>query len=186
MPPILALDLSLTSPGYFSRDEHGIVRSGVWKTPKTLEGSSRMVRLDWIRSQIEDAALKLGPATRVFIEGYAFARANQAHQIGELGGVVRFALWCRGLQIVEVPPPSLKKFVTGKGNADKNLMLLNVYKRWGVEAADDNEADAVGLGRLAMCVLGMDEPTTQEQCDVLAGLGQPRSKPAKKRKAEVA
>jgi hypothetical protein len=36
---------------------------------------------------------------------------------------------------------TLKKYATGKGTAKKQEMLLQIYKRWGVEFNDDNAAD---------------------------------------------
>jgi Holliday junction resolvasome RuvABC endonuclease subunit len=50
---------------------------------------------------------------------------------------------------LHVPPMTLKKYATGKGTAKKQEMLLQIYKRWGVEFNDDNAADAYSLGRLA-------------------------------------
>ena len=44
----------------------------------------------------------------------------------------------------------LKKWVAGTGRAAKEMMLLHVYKRWGVEFKDNNLADAYGLARIAM------------------------------------
>jgi crossover junction endodeoxyribonuclease RuvC len=44
---------------------------------------------------------------------------------------------------------TLKKFVTGVGNAKKNEMLLKTYQAWGIEFNDDNAADAYGLAMMA-------------------------------------
>jgi hypothetical protein len=49
---------------------------------------------------------------------------------------------------LQIPPMTLKKYATGKGTAKKQEMLLQIYKRWGVEFNDDNAADAYSLGRL--------------------------------------
>jgi crossover junction endodeoxyribonuclease RuvC len=43
----------------------------------------------------------------------------------------------------------LKKYATGKGTSKKQEMLLQMYKRWGVEFNDDNAADSYALARLA-------------------------------------
>lgn len=48
-----------------------------------------------------------------------------------------------------VPPLTLKKYATGKGTSKKQEMLLQIYKRWGVEFNDDNAADAYALARLS-------------------------------------
>jgi hypothetical protein len=50
---------------------------------------------------------------------------------------------------LQVPPMTLKKYATGKGTSKKQEMLLQIYKRWGVEFNDDNAADAYALARLA-------------------------------------
>ena len=49
-----------------------------------------------------------------------------------------------------VTPGELKKFITGKGQAKKDLILLNVFKRWGVEFDNSDLADAYGLSRMAL------------------------------------
>jgi crossover junction endodeoxyribonuclease RuvC len=43
---------------------------------------------------------------------------------------------------------TLKKFAAGKGNAKKQEMLMQMYKRWNVEFTDDNAADSYALARL--------------------------------------
>jgi crossover junction endodeoxyribonuclease RuvC len=43
---------------------------------------------------------------------------------------------------------TLKKYAAGKGNAKKQEMLLQIYKRWGIEFNDDNAADSYALARL--------------------------------------
>lgn len=50
---------------------------------------------------------------------------------------------------LQIPPMTLKKYAAGKGNAKKQEMLMQIYKRWGLEFNDDNAADAYSLGRLA-------------------------------------
>jgi hypothetical protein len=48
-----------------------------------------------------------------------------------------------------VPPMTLKKFISGKGNAKKDEIMLQIYKRYGVEINENNAADAYGLARIA-------------------------------------
>jgi Holliday junction resolvasome RuvABC endonuclease subunit len=91
----------------------------------------------------------------IAIEGYAFG-SQMANMAGELGGMIRLALFDKyRFQTEEaafplvVPPTSLKKYITGKGRVDKNQVLLQVYKKWGVEFTDDNAADSYGLARIA-------------------------------------
>jgi Holliday junction resolvasome RuvABC endonuclease subunit len=59
---------------------------------------------------------------------------------------------------------TLKKYAAGKGNAKKQEMLMQIYKRWGLEFNDDNAADAYALGRLAgECVIDAVEKSIVEQ-----------------------
>ena len=93
----------------------------------------------------------------VMIEGYSYAgKFNNSLQY-ELGACIRMMLYKNEIAFVEVSPAGLKKFVTGKGNCKKDLMLLNVYKRWDFDTSDDNEADAYGLAQFGRAMFG--EPT---------------------------
>jgi Holliday junction resolvasome RuvABC endonuclease subunit len=83
--------------------------------------------------------------------------SQSASVLGELAGVVKLVIfdWFNDApneQLrtpLQVPPMSLKKFVAGTGNATKDVMLLNIYKKYGVELRDNNAADAYGLARIA-------------------------------------
>lgn len=85
----------------------------------------------------------------VSMEGYAYG-VQMAHMAGELGGMVKLTLLNKGMYPLIVAPAMLKKYVTGKGTGvQKNQMLLNIYKTWGIEFTDDNAADAYALAKLA-------------------------------------
>lgn len=87
----------------------------------------------------------------VYIEGPSFgARGNAILQLAGLHFLLRISLYKRfDLKYEIIAPTSLKKFVTGKGNSKKELMLLEVYKRWGVEFKNNNLADGFGLAKMA-------------------------------------
>lgn len=85
----------------------------------------------------------------VAMEGYAYG-VQMAHMAGELGGMVKLTLLEYNIYPLIVAPSMLKKYVTGKGTGiQKNQMLLNIYKKWGIEFTDDNAADAYALAKLA-------------------------------------
>jgi len=83
--------------------------------------------------------------------------------LAELSGVIRLAIWDyfdeNKYSIIPfeehlrkpylIPPMTLKKYAAGKGNAKKQEVLLQIYKRWGIEFNDDNAADSYALARLA-------------------------------------
>jgi len=55
----------------------------------------------------------------------------------------------RKIAYVPVPPAHLKKRITGKGNANKEMMMAEARKRFGEYIDDDNEADALLMLELA-------------------------------------
>jgi hypothetical protein len=118
-------------------------------------GVERLVEIQThIQTTLKDSDISIQD---VAMEGYAYGREFGVAQSGELGGAVKLALYYmndsvinRGKHPLIIAPTTLKKYVTGKGTGvQKNQMLLNVYKKWGVEFTDDNAADSYGLAHLA-------------------------------------
>lgn len=145
---LASLDLSLTASGV-ARWAPGAEVQVTTVSPPGLRG---VERLEWILRKIVGLVCN---ADLVVVENYAYARANQAHQIGELGGVIRLALYTRRIRYVEVAPSSLKKVATGKGNAGKDLVLVEAVKRLGYDGADNNIADALWLLEMAKIQYGL-------------------------------
>ena len=87
----------------------------------------------------------------VYIEGPSFSSNGLfALQMGALHYYFRFFLLKKKCKYKIIPPTSLKKFITGRGTAKKELMLLKVYKKWGIEFSDNNLCDAYSLARFAL------------------------------------
>ena len=138
----LGLDPSLTSFGV------AVILPGrvlSWNWGPALRGAER---LDWYDAQVAELLGEHGGGAAC-LEDYAHARANQAHQLGELGGVLRLALWRSKVRHWAVAPATLKKAITSKGVGPKSAMTLALYKRFGVEVVDDDQADAVGCALVA-------------------------------------
>jgi crossover junction endodeoxyribonuclease RuvC len=136
---IVGVDLSLTATGI-------ACECGTWVVKTPLRGPAR---LHAIASVVFEHAAETGRAV-VVMEGYAFARPNQAHQLGELGGVVKTELWKGGIEAVSVPPKLLKKFATNSGNAAKDEMLAAAIRRFDFGGSENNEADAYLLRVMGM------------------------------------
>jgi Holliday junction resolvasome RuvABC endonuclease subunit len=86
-------------------------------------------------------------AHQVIIEEYSHGSVSSSMDIvHELGGIVKYSLRKIGQVPIEISPKSVKKFVTGNGNADKDMMLACVQKA-GLPILDHNMADAFGLAR---------------------------------------
>ncbi len=74
---------------------------------------------------------------------------DAAHAYG--GFLSHLTAWCEAKQTPYqgVPVGTIKRFITGKGNANK-LEVIEVIKALGYRPIDDNEADALALLHLAM------------------------------------
>ena len=86
----------------------------------------------------------------VVIEGYAF-QSRKAAILAELGTMIRMRVHRAGFPFVSVAPATLKKFVTGSGNANKRLMKHETDERWGFTSKSHDEIDAFGLAKLGFC-----------------------------------
>ena len=146
---IVALDLSLSHTGVAIGNRYGDTVH-TWQPEHTGPA-----RLRWFREQIRH----LRDIDLVVIEGYAFGKGQGAHQLGELGGVVRLQLADLGIPYVELPPAVVKKLATGKGNAGKAEVLTSAVRRLGYEGHDDNEADALWLLEAALQHYGLSAVT---------------------------
>ncbi len=149
-PIIVAFDLSLTSTGV--ADRNGTRRI----VPKT----TGVQRLGEVRDAVLYMAKHGGPLgciqrpDLVVIEGYSYASGNKAHDVGELGGVVRLALHEAGVRYEVVSPSTIKIAACGAGNAGKADVLLAAVRRLGYEGNSNDEADALWLYRLTLHALG--------------------------------
>lgn len=112
-------------------------------------------RLDDIRTFIKDhfdyCKEQDNEILDIAMEGTVLA-SQAALVLGELSATVRLTIFDyfddeRRFPL-KVPPMTLKKYAAGKGNAKKQEMLLQIYKRWGIEFNDDNAADSYALARL--------------------------------------
>jgi Holliday junction resolvasome RuvABC endonuclease subunit len=88
------------------------------------------------------------------IEGYGYGNHHTLATLVEIGFAIRCeVVRSRGVALVEVSPTSLKKFVTGRGNAKKSEMLSHLWKTWGIGLDDHNVGDAAGLALIGAGLL---------------------------------
>lgn len=78
------------------------------------------------------ASFYIPDGSKVCIEGYAFSANGRVFNIAENTGLLKYSLYRRGMPVDTVPPTTVKKFATGKGNADKLLMQENFEGETGV------------------------------------------------------
>lgn len=117
---------------------------------KKFKGLARLKELESLTTKM---LKRYNPDIAIF-EGYGYANAHTLATLVEIGTVIRLAAFNKGIPILDVPPPTLKKFVTGGGAAKKDKMMLEVYKRWGFSGTD-NESDAYSLAQFGFALGGM-------------------------------
>jgi len=174
----LGFDLSLTGTGVVVLNSHGEVCY-----VETLKNKLRgMERLQFIRDHTAKI-LRLFPPETICVEGYAMgSRSGQAFSIGELGGVIKLMLYESDVTPYLVPPTRLKKFIVGGGKAEKDLIMMKVFQRWGWEAGDNNQADAYGLAKLAQTLHTQKfESLNKAQLEVVHDILNPPEKKGKKK-----
>jgi crossover junction endodeoxyribonuclease RuvC len=94
---------------------------------------------------------KLKELYYIYIEGPSYSSTGSfVLQMGALHYYLRIFFRKNIIPYMVITPPNLKKFVTGKGQAKKELILLKTYKRWKIEFEDNNLCDAYGLARMAL------------------------------------
>lgn len=151
-PVVIGLDLSMTATGYAGPDGTRVFTSTGHKDATLVQRSARLIML---RSSIA-AAVEAQQPDLVLIEAPSLGQGRQGgtHDRSGLWWLVVSFLLSLGVEVIEVPPATLKKYVTGKGNAQKPDIRMELFKRFDIDLRDDNEADAFALRALGLDVLG--------------------------------
>lgn len=147
----VGIDPSMTATGICIIDVHGKPGLKTIRTKPEMFNRDRYARLDFIADSIRDMIeALLNPI--VFIERPFVnpKNVNDAQRdLYVLAHLIRRRLHYEKKPFLDVSPMTLKKFVCGKGNSEKSMMLMRVYQNWDISAADDNQADACGLAHMA-------------------------------------
>jgi len=140
---VLALDLG-TRSGWALRGRDGSITSGTveFRNDRWQGGGMRFLRFKHWLTEIKQAA---GALDAVFVEEVRrHAGVDAAHAYG--GFLAHVTAWCEhhGIPYEAVPVGTIKRHVTGKGNASKDAVIAAV-RALGFDPADDNEADALAI-----------------------------------------
>lgn len=137
---ILGIDPSLTSTGYCLIDEIEVLATRTLKT-HDLRG---MPRLRYIERALSEVLVK--KPDLVVMEGYAMGvKGGRVFDIGEMGYAYKRILYTAGIETYIVSPKTMKKFVTGSGNAKKPQVQAALLTKWDLDITQEDEADACGL-----------------------------------------
>lgn len=155
MPSYLGIDASLEGTGLCLVSGVGLVLRSTTVLPTGLRDMARLAMIKATTAAFVDGM----DVAYAAVEGYAFGAINQAFSLGEIGGVLRLLVHECGIPRVDVPPVNLKKWATGRTEADKNEMVAAAIAD-GARPGDHNQADAYFLARIALA-LADDSPETR-------------------------
>ncbi|MGE3158603.1 MAG: hypothetical protein AB7K78_18025 [Xanthobacteraceae bacterium] len=140
---ILALDLGTTAGFALRTGADAIISGTVSFKPSRYDGGGvRYLRFRaWLDSVANDAG---GIGVIHYEEVRRHLGTDAAHIFGGL--LATLTSWCeqRSIAYQGVPVGTIKRFIAGKGNADKAAVIAAVRDR-GFVPADDNEADAIAI-----------------------------------------
>ncbi|HRZ18528.1 MAG TPA: hypothetical protein P5136_00485 [Methanofastidiosum sp.] len=142
----LGLDLSLDSSGFVIIDDgYNIIDRRV------LHVEARDTeRLIFLEEEFLNAINPFKDKIKlVAYESPAYRGEGKLVEIGEWLGQVKVNISRLGLKIIKVAPNQLKKYVIGHGSGGKDLIMLDVFKNFGVEIRQNDEADAYVVARIA-------------------------------------
>lgn len=149
------LDLSFSGSALIILNNNGDIINKTEISTKKDETNIYDIEIRMI--QIKDEILSILEKFRknivlIYIEDISFGSKGLASdQLAALNYFIRINLLKeKFLPYYMVAPGQLKKFVSGSGSAKKQLMLKEVYKRWGIDFNSDNLCDAYSLARMGL------------------------------------
>lgn len=150
-PRVVTLDLSLTATGIA-----GIGGGGAWVDTITTRHTG-YPRLHSIRDVVRSYAAH---AHLVVVEGPSYGsgmgrREKGHHERAGLWWLITYMLWSADIPVAVMPPGAVKRYATGRGNADKDAVMLAAARRYpDVLIANNNEGDALVMLAAALDHLG--------------------------------
>ena len=150
MATILGIDFSLTSPAYTLLTDNQVTCYCVSSVKQQIDVSvsptmhifiypikkhfqtpyQRMEYLADFTDQLADQA------DFVCMEDYSFGSVGMVFSIAEITGFVRYRLWKMGKAPYLVAPSQVKKWATGKGNANKEAMITAFTRTTGIDLVE--------------------------------------------------
>jgi len=149
----VGLDMSLSATGFCLKRGCSISIETIKTTPRTCPND--LARLRYIVDKVMEripSDVHMICIEDVFTPQMR-GQTGAAIELAKLAGIIRLALYEAGYPFYVVSPSQIKKYVTGKGTAQKSIIIREVYKRWGIDAKDDNQADACAMAHVAECLV---------------------------------
>jgi crossover junction endodeoxyribonuclease RuvC len=166
---IIGIDPSLTGTGVVALSTDDLYTELIKSKPSGEKPIDELLRIKKIVCKVMDFIQKYDGIKLVVMEALAMNSRNSSAltQLSGLNYLLRNELYEKTLPFIIVAPTSLKKFITGKGNCPKELILMEVYKHYGKEFRDNNLADAYGLAKTGEALLDKNIKLNKQQQEVI-------------------
>lgn len=105
--------------------DNGTIK-GTMLSPHTSQEQRFFQNAIWSKKILQEHKPEL-----VALEGYAMGAKGLIFNIAENTGMLKHIMWREGFKFLTPPPTVLKKFATGKGNANKEVMEEHFIKETG-------------------------------------------------------
>lgn len=169
----VGIDMSLTRPGICigtSSDNYSCISK---KMPEGKKFPHPVFRYSHISDKIIASIIdyskmkNLKNGVVIVMEDYAYGASGHTFAIAENGGIFKYNLIMAGFPIHTslflVSTGHLKMFVTGNGQSPKDIMIKEVYKKWGFDTSSNDEADAFSLWKIGMALNGRENTTIYQE-----------------------
>jgi crossover junction endodeoxyribonuclease RuvC len=148
MSKFVGIDTSFTGTGFAVKDDtKPDGQQFEFKTIKTKPEDFKddTDRICFIRDEIIKSIPENAPVVieDVFV-GHG-PSAGASLRLALLAGCVRAGLRDKGIKFTIITPTMVKKYITGKGNANKEVIMMTVFKKFGIETSNNNESDAISM-----------------------------------------
>lgn len=181
---IVGIDYSMTSPSlcvftnttfgynkckfYFLTDKKKLeIKNKVMEGTLFDEYSSPEERFDFISSWAMSIIDKYLPEY-VYMEDYSFASTGRVFSIAENAGLLKHKMWISNQKFYTIPPTVIKKYATGKGNANKEAMekafinetTVDIKKLLGLTPSQWNPSSDI-IDSYYICKYGHEQTNVQ-------------------------
>ena len=167
----VGIDPSLNRPGLGVVSQDGTVKLATsFSVGRSVRGASRLHQnAEWLGETLQRID---GKIARICVEGPSLRSVHREFDLGEGSGVLKLAAYrVSQIEPTVIEPLRLKKFATGKAQADKSDVIHAVKTTLALDLGDDDDAaDACMLARMAWALDHPRDLTRRGECEVIAAL----------------
>ena len=141
---VMGIDPGRTSPGIAFQVMHADSQKPIvekFSINTKLKGFGKVIEVEsWFLQHIQ-----MKHPGFIVMEDYSFDSEYGREKAGEMGGVLKRAIWLRSIPLITVAPQSDKAFI---GVMKKEEIMKEVLRKWLIDTSKSDEADAIVLAKI--------------------------------------